>query len=243
MGANVWRDEHEWPLKRTKWTKYFLHSNGRANSLLGDGTLSARKPQARQKPDRYTYDPIDPTPTLGGNHSVGPYNPGLYEMCLPGPQDQRPVERRDDVLVFTSDVLESDTEVTGPVVVRLFASSSCPDTDFVARLCDVHPNGLSINLCEGVIRARFREQKWDKPKLMEPGEIYEFTIELEPTSNVFLKGHRIRLQIASSNFPLWDRNPNTGGDPPTERHTRRAEQSIFHDASHPSHVMLPIIPR
>lgn len=241
MGANRWRDEQEWPLKRTRYRRMYLASGGRANSLLGDGTLQDRPP-AKQAIDGYTYNPENPVPTLGGNHSVGTYNPGLYELALPGPYDQRPVERRDDVLVYTSPPLEKDTEVTGPVTAKIFAASSAPDTDFVARLCDVHPDGRSINITEGVIRARFRHRQWDSPRPLRSGEIFEYTIELLPTSNLFKAGHCIRLDITSSNFPLWDRNLNLGEPIATATRMQSARQTILHDEEHPSHVVLPVIP-
>ncbi|MDA0839692.1 MAG: CocE/NonD family hydrolase [Planctomycetota bacterium] len=241
MGANVWRDEYEWPLARTRFTKFFLHSNGAANSLFGDGSLTP-EPADAEPSDEFHYDPEHPMPTLGGNHSVGPYNPGLYEHCLPGPYDQRPVERRDDMLVYTSETLEEDLEVTGPVTATIFASTTARDTDFVARLCDVYPDGRSINITEGVIRARFRKRDWATPKLIEPGIPLEYTIELLPTSNVFKKGHRIRLDITSSNFPLWDRNLNTGNPPGTDTEMQTADQAILHDPGHPSHILLPVIP-
>ena len=232
MGRNQWRDEHEWPPARTEWTD--LH-------LRAEGSLTVEPPD-EEPPDQYAYDPRDPVPTLGGNHSIGPYNPGLYEMARPGPFDQRPVEARPDVLVYTSDSLDRDTEVTGPIVVTLHAASSAPDTDFVARLCDVYPDGRSINITEGVIRARFREGVWRPPKLMEPGAVYRFTIDLQATSNVFLAGHRIGLDITSSCFPLWDRNLNTGGDPATDTDMQVAQQTVHHSRNYPSRIRLPFIP-
>jgi putative CocE/NonD family hydrolase len=241
MGANRWREEYEWPLARTDFVRFYLHSQGAANSLLGQGVLS-RTPPGQEPPDQYRYDPEHPVPTLGGNHSVGPYNPGLYELALPGPYDQRPVERRDDVLVYTTEPLPEDVEVTGPVTVTLFAATSAPDTDFVARLTDVYPDGRSINLTEGVIRARFRQRDWSHPQPVEPGRVLEYTIELQPTSNVFPQGHRLRLDLTSSNFPLWDRNLNTGHPPGTDTEIQVAEQTIYHDSAHPSHVTLPLIP-
>ncbi len=237
MGANRWRDEYEWPLARTRYVEHFLRADGR---------LSA-EPPASEAPDAYTYDPTDPTPTHGGNHSVGPYNPGLYELAKPGPYDQRPVEERSDVLVYTSEPLADDTEVTGHVVLKLFAStrpehdSETTDTDWVARLTDVYPDGRSINITEGVIRARFREGIYGPPKLIEPGRVYEYTVDLQATSNVFMAGHRIRLQVTSSNFPLWDRNLNTGNDPATDTQIVVAEQAVFHDAERPSRLVLPVV--
>lgn len=241
MGINKWRDEYEWPLRRTCYTKYFLHSEGKANTLWGNGMLSPRMP-GEEPADRYIYDPANPVPTLGGNHSVGTYNPGLYEICLPGPYDQRPVERRDDVLVYTTEPLKHAVEVTGPVVVKLYASTSVVDTDFVARLTDVYPNGRSINLTEGILRARFRNERFRRPRLVQPGAIEEYTIELQPTSNVFLKGHAIRLDITSSSFPLWDRNLNTGEQPGTGTRMVSAEQTIHHNRIHASYVLLPVVP-
>ncbi len=233
MGLNQWRDEQEWPLARTRYTDFYLRAGG---------GLSTDTPAAGATPDGYTYDPADPVPTYGGNHSVGPYNPGLYEHALPGPYDQRRTEVRPDVLTYTSEILAEDTEVTGPVVVKLYASSSARDTDFVARLTDVYPDGRSINITEGAIRARFRDDIWGEPKLMQPGEIYAFTIDLQATSNVFKAGHRIRVDVTSSNFPLLNRNLNTGNDPATDTEMQVAEQTIYCDADHPSHVVLPIIP-
>ena len=232
MGLNRWRDEYEWPLQRTRYINYYLRRGG---------TLDTRPPSGDEEPDRYTYDPADPVPTVGGNHSVGPYNPGLYEFCKPGPLDQKSVEGRADVLTFTSGILERDTEVTGPVLLKLHAASSAVDTDFVAKLTDVYPDGRSINLTEGVIRARFREDVWGRPKLMDPGTVYPFTIDMQATSNVFKKGHRIRVQVTSSNFPLWDRNLNTGHDPATDTEMRVANQTVYHDAARPSHIVLPVI--
>jgi hypothetical protein len=232
MGANEWRDEWEWPLARTRFTDWYLHSEG----------VLLPHPPGDEPAEEYAYDPADPAPTHGGNHSIGPYNPGLYELAPPGPFDQRTVEARADVLTYTSEPLAQDLEVTGPVSVTLFAASSAPDTDFVARLTDVYPDGRSINLTEGVIRARFREDVWGAPKLMEPGTVYEFTIDLDVTSNVFRAGHRLRLAITSSNFPLWDANTNTGGDPATDTTGRVAHQTIHHSGRYPSRVRLPIIP-
>jgi len=233
MGINRWRDEMEWPLARTRFTDYFLRA---------DGVLAPGRPGAGEAPDRYVYDPADPVPTLGGNHSIGQYNPGLYEMVKPGPFDQRPVEARADVLTFTTPVLQHDTEVTGPVAMKLWASTSARDTDFVARLTDVYPDGRSINITEGVIRGRFRENVWGAPSLLEPDKPYEFTIDMQVTSNVFKAGHKIRVDITSSNFPLWSRNHNTGSDPATDTVLQSARQCIYHDEARPSRIILPIVP-
>ncbi|MEW6750663.1 MAG: CocE/NonD family hydrolase [Candidatus Latescibacterota bacterium] len=231
MGLNQWRDEGEWPLARTRYVPWYLQAGGGLDS----------EPPGPSAPDCYAYDPDGPVPTLGGNHSVGPYNPGLYDFVKPGPFDQRPVEERADVLVYTSQPLPRDVEVTGPVRLRLCAASSAPDTDFVARLTDVLPDGRSLNIAEGVIRARFRRDLWGPPRLLEPGRVYDYLVNLQVTSNLFRRGHRIRLQVTSSNFPLWDRNRNTGEDPATDTGGCPAEQSIYHDAQHPSHLLLPVV--
>jgi len=230
MGRNEWRDEEEWPLARTEFTPYYVHSEGSANSLNGDGTLSTEKP-GRERADRYIYDPNNPVPTVGG-----------CNMVIPGgPHDQRQVEEREDVLVFTSDVLKEEVEVTGPVKAVLWASSSAPDTDWTAKLVDVHPDGRAFNLCDGIVRARYRESSTD-PTLIEPGKVYRYEIDVWVTSNVFLPGHRIRVEISSSNFPRFDRNPSTGHRFGADAELREATQTVYHDAERPSHILLPIIP-
>ena len=234
MGVNQWRDESEWPLARTKLTPYYLHSDGAANSLVGDGLLSLVRP-GDEGPDKYTYNPENPTPTRGGCNCCNP------EIVDWGAFDQRPVEYRNDVLVYTSNELERNVEVTGPVVATIFAVTDAKDTDFTAKLVDVHPNGYAVNLCDGIIRARYRESTLTQ-QLLTPGEVYEYKIDLWPTSNVFKKGHRIRLDIASSNFPRFDRNPNTGNKFGEDAETQVANQVILHDEAHPSHILLPIIP-
>ncbi len=236
MGANVWRDEHEWPLARAIETRYYLHSGGHANSLHGDGTLTVNTPEAAEVPsDQYLYDPANPVPTRGGALLMTPE----YRA---GPHDQRPVESREDVLVYTSDVLLTDVEVTGPIKVHLWAVSSAPDTDFVARLVDVHPDGYARNLTDGIIRARYRNfEKGEQPDLIEPGRAYEYEIDLWSTSNLFQAGHRIRLTVTSSSFPRWDRNPNTGHAFGADAELAIAHQTILHDSAHPSYVVLPIV--
>jgi len=242
MGDNVWRSENEWPLSRAVNKKFFMHSQRGANTLHGDGSLSLEKQAGEQPPDRYTYDPMDPTPTLGGS-TMGV--PG----ALTGPQDRRPVERREDVVVYTSDPLEADMEVTGPVVVSMWASSSARDTDFAATLVDVYPDGRAVIICEGMLRARFREMRTNyrhaisNPTLMEPGEIYKLLIDMWETSNVFKKGHSIRLEISSSNFPRFDRNLNTGNTPGIDAEWQTADQAIYHDAERQSHLTLPVVAR
>jgi hypothetical protein len=162
----------------------------------------------------------------------------------PGPFDQREIENREDVLVFTTGELKEDLEVTGPIKVHLWAISSAPDTDFVARLVDVHPDGYAQNLTDGIIRARYRRfAHGEAPSLIEPGRAYEYVIDLWATSNVFRAGHRIRLDVTSSNFPRWDRNPNTGYEFGTDTGLAVAHQTILHDSEHPSYVVLPIVPQ
>lgn len=234
MGENIWRNEEEWPLARAQYTNFYFHSGGRANTLKGDGILST-EPPGNQPPDSYAYDPAVPVPTWGGANIL----PGALAN---GPRDQRPVEARQDVLVYTSAALTEDLEVTGPVVVHLWAASSALDTDFTAKLVDVAADGNARNLCEGIIRARYRQSR-EQPHLVSPGEVDEYVIDLGGTSNVFKKGHRIRVEVASSNFPRFHRNPNTGAPLGQDAEFRTATQTVFHDARHPSHIRLPIIPR
>lgn len=230
MGRNVWRDEQQWPLARTRFTPYYFHSGGRANTLAGDGQLTSTQPAA-QSADRFDYDPDDPAPTAGGCNLGGPA----------GPCDQTAVEQRRDVLVFSSDALTAPLETTGPVKVVLYASSTATDTDWTAKLCDVQPDGRPIGLCDGILRARYRNSR-DTPELIEPGEVYRYEIDLWVTSNVFLPGHRLRVEISSSNFPRFDRNPNTGHPFGADAERRKAAQTVYHDAQRPSHIVLPIIP-
>jgi putative CocE/NonD family hydrolase len=237
MGANIWRDEHEWPLARAVETRYYLHSSGHANSLQGDGTLRIRPPDGTEAgSDQYIYDPANPVPTCGGALLMTPE----YRS---GPFDQRPIEGREDVLVYTSEVLTSAVEVTGPIKVRLWAVSSAPDTDFVARLVDVYPDGYAQNLTDGILRARYRAfERGETPGLIEPGTAYPYDIDLWATSNLFQAGHRIRLDVTSSSFPRWDRNPNTGHALGADAELALARQTILHDSQHPSYVVLPVVP-
>ena len=234
MGANEWRDEDEWPLARTQWQTWHLSSDGHANSLLGDGVLTTCKP-GEQPPDTYTYDPRYPVQTNGGNNCCSPH-------IVPwGPYDQRPVEMRTDVLCYTSAPLEQDTEVTGPIEVILYAATDGLDTDWTAKLVDVAANGYAMNLCDGIIRARFRESLRE-PRLLEAGKVYEYTIEVGVTSNLFRQGHCIRLEISSSNFPRFDRNQNTGSELGKDAVLRPARQTVYHCDTYPSHIRLPVIP-
>lgn len=233
MGRNQWREEDDWPLARAQTVKYFLHSGGTANGLAGNGSLSSTAPRV-ESPDQYTYDPANPAPTVGG------------QLCCdathlaPGPRDQRSVEARKDVLNYTTAAFTQDTEITGPISLELFAKSSAVDTDFTAKLVDVGPDGFAQNLTEGIIRARYRDSQ-EKPQLMNPGQVYKFIIDLWSTSNVFLKGHRLRLEVSSSNFPRFDRNLNTGGTQSSESSFMPAVNTVYHDSEHPSALLLPII--
>ncbi len=223
MGSNTWRDENEWPLARTKYTNYYFHSKGNANSLSGNGMLNT-KPGGKEAEDRYTYDPADPVRTVGG---MGPY-------------DQAEMEQREDILVYTTPDLKKDIEVTGPVKVILYASSSAVNTDFTAKMTDVYPDGRSMRICEGIIRA----SHWNKgkaPSNIEAGKIYEYTIDLWATSNLFKKGHKIRVEISSSNFPRFDRNLNTGNYFATDTTMVKANQVIYHTEEYPSCIVLPVI--
>ena len=236
MGANKWRYEEEWPLARTKYTPLYLHSRGNANSSSGDGTLSIARPDA-ESADTFVYDPDNPVPTIGGCNS----GPCAHAKLTRGPYDQAPVEARKDVLVYMTDLLESAMEVTGLIKVILYASSSAVDTDFTAKLVDVHPNGQSLNLQDGIIRARYRESFLSE-KMMKPGEIYKFEIDLWATGNLFKPGHRIGVEISSSNFPRFNRNLNTGENNETTADFVKATQTIYHNKENPSHILLPVIP-
>ena len=231
MGENRWRAESDWPLARTHYTKWYLHSGGSANTLDGDGTLSTNPP-TEEPFDVYSYDPADPAPTRGGCTLIIPQ----------GVADQREVERREDVLVYTSEPLERDMELTGPIAVTLFAASTATDTDFTAKLVDVRPNGYAHNLQDGIVRARFRTSAAES-SLIRPGRIYKYEIDLWSTSHVLFAGHRLRLEISSSNFPRFDRNPNTGAPIGADDRLETALQTVVHTPDYPSHVTLPVIPR
>jgi len=242
--GGAWRDEHEWPLARARLTPYYLQPGGR---------LETDRLTTESMNTRFDFDPRDPVPTLGGNISSGD---GIMQQ---GAWDQRggaklwnwpkpiPLSARRDVVVFQTAPLVEDIEVTGEIEVKLWASSSAVDTDFTAKLVDVYPpsaewpGGFDLNLTDGIVRARFRDSLKHE-KLMEPGEVYPFTIKLYPTSNVFKKGHRIRVDISSSNFPRFDVNPNTGEPLNAHRRFVIATNTLRHDSEHPSHIMLPIIP-
>ncbi len=234
MGRNEWRDEKAWPLPGTEWRRYYLHSRGRANSAHGDGALATDAPGA-EPADSFLYNPLNPVPTAGGGLCC-------YPNSVPGGAfDQTMVEHRGDVLVYSTEPLAEDLEVIGPVKFTLYASSSAPDTDFTAKLVDVGPCGFARNLTDGILRARVRESQ-ASPRLMRPGQIYEFTIDLWSTANLFKAGHRIRLEVSSSNFPRFDRNPNTGHDLFADAETQPAMQTVRHDREFASYLTLPVIP-
>ncbi|MEZ4561950.1 MAG: CocE/NonD family hydrolase [Thermomicrobiales bacterium] len=235
MGENVWRDEHEWPLARAVNTDYYLSSGGKANTISGDGTLTTVAP-GDERADIFLYDPNQPAPTIGGQLCCYPSN------LPPGAFDQRPVEARSDVLMYVTPPLETDVEVTGPISLTLWAATDAPDTDFTGKLVDIYPDGYSRNLTDGIIRARYKDGT-DQARPITPGEPTEYTINLWPTSNLFKAGHRIGLEVSSSNFPRFDRNLNTGHELGQDAEMRPAVQTIFHDAEHPSRVTLPIVPR
>ena len=239
-----WRDEHEWPLARTQYTSFYLHPEGK---------LSASRPEQQNSTTQFQFDPSNPVPTIGGNISThndillqGAWNqkggPHIWNF-----QDPIPLSARNDIVVFQTEPLLENVEVTGEIEVKLYASSSAVDTDFTAKLIDVYPaspawpGGFDLNIGDGIVRGRFRESL-KVEKLMTPGEVYEFTIKLYPTSNVFKKGHRIRVDISSSNFPRFDINPNTGEPLNRQRLEKIADQTIHHSAAHPSRIILPVIP-
>jgi len=236
MGENKWRYENEWPLARTVYTDYYLHSSGAANTPRGDGSLSPTPP-GDESVDVYVYNPKDPVMSL-----CTPGVPGWSAPFHDAAYDQRPLDHRRDVLVFVTEPLEEDVEVTGPVVVKLWAASTAPDTDFTAKLVDVYPDGFAVNLCHGIVRARYRDS-FENPSLIKPGQIYEYTIPLRPTGNLFKKGHRIRVDISSSNFPFFDRNHNTGREFYEDAELVAATQTVYHNGQYPSRIILPVIPR
>lgn len=238
MGRNAWRAEQDWPVPGTKWTEFYLHSDGRANSLNGDGRLDTTPPTTAEPADGYQYDPANPTPSaLVGGH-------------INGAADTRAVAARDDVLVYTTPELTEDVEIVGPIEAKLFAATCRRDTDWMVRLIDVRPDGRAGLLCDGVLRARHRDPEdhgaFNAARLseIEPEKPYEYTISFwRGTGNLFKKGHCIRVEISSAYFPYYLPNPNTGADNiGLETKKVVAYQHVFHDAEHPSHIILPIVP-
>lgn len=233
MGVNEYRQEDDWPPPEAHYVKYFLHSEGKANSLRGNGLLSTSAPQSEPS-DSYVYDPANPVPTVGGPLCCA------QELMEPGPRDQRSVENRDDVLVYSIGPLAQDLNVTGPVKATLFVKSTAVDTDFTGKLVDVAPDGLAMNVAEGIVRMRYRDSR-EHASLINPGQIYQVQLDLWATSNVFLRGHTLRLEISSSNFPRFDRNLNTGEEIKAGRGFVSATNTILHDEQHRSALVLPVI--
>jgi uncharacterized protein len=234
MGVNRWRNEQEWPLRRTRYTPMYLRSRAGAATVNGDGALLP-EPRAADRDD-FIYDPRSPVPTRGGAVCC---NPKIFPW---GPMDQRPVETRPDVLVYTTALLREDLEVTGTVRAVLYVSTSSRDTDFTAKLVDVYPDGYARNLTDGIMRLRYRNSL-ERPELAKPGEVYRITIDAGVTSNVFLAGHRVRLEVSSSNFPRFDRNSNTGQARADDSVFIIARQTVYHGLQYPSHLLLPVIPQ
>jgi putative CocE/NonD family hydrolase len=231
MGADRWRTEDEWPLARTDWQTWYLGA---------DGSLGREPPDAGTA--TYRHDPHDPVPTVGGAILMAGSPDGGLDW-QPGSRDQRGLDGRADVLRFTSAVLPEDVEVTGPLRVRLYAATSAADTDFTAKLVDVHPDGRAMGIADGIVRARYR-QGMDTPVAVAPGEACEYTVDLGATSQVFRAGHRIRVDVASSNFPCYDRNSGSGrpAGQVVEDDLVAATQRVFFGSDRPSAVRLPVIP-
>ena len=224
MGSNQWMESREWPPEQAHPHSLYLEPNGGLDD----------RPAPTSVEDRYTYDPHDPVPTKGGSICCNP-------RILPwGPLDQRTVERRADVLTYSTAPLKHDVEVVGPVKVVLYVATTGRDTDFTAKLVDVYPDGYARNLTDGILRLRYRNSL-EKPELATPGEIYQIAVDAGVTGNVFLKGHRIRVEVSSSNFPRFDRNPNTGGPITEETRLVQAKQTIYHDRKRPSRIELMVI--
>lgn len=227
INANTWRYETGWPLPGTRFTEFHLHSRGNARTPDGDGTLSRAEP-AGEPPDTFDYDPRRPVPSL------------MAEDAQAAPRDQSILDDRADILVYQTDPIEAELEVIGPVTLKLWAASSAPETDFTAKLVDVRPDGLAYNLCYGIVRSSYRDS-YDDPRPIEPGKPYEYTIRMMPTGVLFRQGHRIRLDISSSDFPNFDRNHNTGRNFWSDSELRTAHQTVFHDHSRPSRLILPVV--
>lgn len=227
LGINQWRKENEWPLHRTQYTDYYLHSNGSANTLNGDGSLSVLQPK-EEKEDQYTYNPGEPTPSLSQDYSGARIIQDLSEL-----------EKREDVLVYQTEVLPYEVEVTGHILLKLFISTDVVDTDFVCKLIDIYPDGKRYAVSSGVLRARYRNSL--RPEFLKEGEVYELTVDMGTTSNVFFKDHRIGLEIASSSFPNIDRNLNTGARIGAGTDYIIAHHKIHHNNQYASKLVLPII--
>ncbi len=229
LGENRWRGEREWPLARTRFTEFFLHSGGSANTIEGDGVLSVEAP-VDEPYDEYDYDPRDPVMSL------------MRPDSQAAPVDQAPHDYRRDILFYQTPPLEEALEVTGPVALKLWAQTDCPDTDWTAKLAVVLEGGQAVNLTYGILRAQYRGG-YENPVLLEPNEPCEFSVRLNPTGILFQPGQRIRLYVSSSDFPNFDRNHNTGKPFWTDTRLRVAHQTVFHDRKRPSRLILPVIPR
>jgi len=236
MGADTWKNADDWPLPGTQTERWYLHSAGRANSAAGNGRLSTKTPASGERPDGYRYDPLTPVPSWG--HRVAYFG----GSTIHGPFDQRRIEQRPDVLVYTSDALDEPLEVVGNLELRLFLSTNVLDTDIIAKVCDVDPSGISLNVADGIVRARFRNG-WEKPEMLKPGEVYEFRVDMGPAAWLFRSGHRLRVQVTSSAFPHWERNMNTGHAAGEDAEGVVANHTVLHSAEHPSHLLLPVQPR
>ena len=234
MGKNEWSSSNEWPPESAEPRVFYLSSDGQANSVFGNGRLSTEPPEGREA-DMYTYDPMNPVPALGGGVCCN------SDAALGGSYDQRAIEARADVLVYTSEPLERDTEVTGSIRTTLYVSSDVKDTDFTVKLVDVHPDGTAYNVDDTILRARYREG-YDKEVFMTPGEVYELNPTAMSTSYEFREGHRIRVEIASSKFPQYMRNLNTGGNNYDETEGVTARNSLHHSAEYPTRIVLPVVP-
>jgi putative CocE/NonD family hydrolase len=233
MGVNQWKQHSDWPIPGTQYKEMYLDAKTSANGLFNAGTLSWTKPAAKST-SSYRYDPASPVPTIGGNNCCG-------TPTLAGPKDQRPLEQRQDVLVYQTDFLKEALAIAGPVSFKLHAATDGPDTDWVVKLIDVYPNGFSMPVAEGILRARYRKG-FDQPSLLTPNEVYEFKIPMAGTANVFQKGHRLRILITSSDFPQFDRNPNTGETFAQSDKIRVATQTVVHSPVQPSAIVLPVVP-
>jgi putative CocE/NonD family hydrolase len=233
MGSNTWHNAGAWPLPNTGWQRFYLHSRGGANSNSGNGSLTRNEP-GNEPADKYTYNPLDPVFTAGGRGGV------VENGFLYGPVDQVYAARRRDVLCYATPELEHDMEVTGPVELHLYASSSCVDTDFTAKLVDVYPDGKAFNVADGIVRAQYRNT-FSKAELLKPGDCYEFVIRLGHISQLFKSGHRIRIDVTSSNFPTFDRNMNTGNPIGEDAKGIPAVQTIYHQSDYASYIDLPVI--
>ena len=231
MGRNEWRESDAWPLPRTVFTEYYLHSDGRANSRFGSGTLKPDPPSVALA-DKFNYDPRTPVPSLGG-----PMCCTASADAAPGAFDQSEIEIRNDGLVYSTPPLTEGVEITGPMELVLYVSSTGKDTDFTGKLVDVYPDGKAYNVQEGILRARYREGLGRKVWM-----VYELRINLHATSNYFGPGHRIRLEVSSSSFPRFDRNLNTGGNNYDESSPVVVQNTVYHSEEYPSHLLLPVIP-